>query len=161
MSSWPNTTSTSDSERRAPRSGRSRATRPCGCTASRRHSARTRASSSRSSWRCGPEPTRCTWPCVTGTGRRSPGTTYSTRSHGWTVGHWERRWRSIAELVIAPGAMPVGRAELLVEAVGAGARVRAPLLVSLSDQWAITNFEEIASLLRYFDRQDLVAKLHA
>ena len=66
-----------------------------------------------------------------------------------------------AELVIAPGAMPVGRAELLVEAVGAGARVRAPLLVSLSDQWAITNFEEIASLLRYFDRQDLVAKLHA
>ena len=66
-----------------------------------------------------------------------------------------------AELVIAPGAMPVGRAELLVEAVGAGPRVRAPLLVSLSDQWAIANFEEIASLLRYFDRQDLVAKLHA
>src|SRR5947207_641627 len=121
MSSWPNTTSTSDSERRAPRSGRSRATRPCGCTASRRHSARTRASSSSSSWCCGPEPTRCPW----------------------------------------PGAMPVGRAELLVEAVGAGPRVRAPLLVSLSDQWAIANFEEIASLLRYFDRQDLVAKLHA
>jgi GWxTD domain-containing protein len=68
-----------------------------------------------------------------------------------------------AELAIPPGALPVGRAELLVEAVGVAgpARVRAPLLVSLSDQWAITNFDEVVSLLRYFDRQDLVAKLHA
>jgi len=66
-----------------------------------------------------------------------------------------------AELAIAAAAMPVGRAELLVEAVGTGARVRAPLLVSLSDQWAIANFDEMISLLRYFDRQDLLAKLHA
>src|SRR5207247_10960323 len=39
--------------------------------------------------------------------------------------------------------------------------VRAPLLVSLSDQWAITNVEEMANLLRYFPRQDLVSKLRS
>jgi GWxTD domain-containing protein len=64
-----------------------------------------------------------------------------------------------AELVITPGVLPVGRAELLVEVVGAGVRARAPFLVSLSDQWAIANFAQVLSLLRYFDRQDLVAKL--
>jgi GWxTD domain-containing protein len=31
--------------------------------------------------------------------------------------------------------------------------------VSFSDQWAITNYDEMISLLRYFDRQDWVDKL--
>jgi len=66
-----------------------------------------------------------------------------------------------AQIAIAPGQLPAGRAVLLVQAVGAPARARAPLLVSLSDEWAVTNFDEMISLLRYFERQDLVAKLHA
>jgi GWxTD domain-containing protein len=32
-------------------------------------------------------------------------------------------------------------------------------LVSFSDQWAITNYDQMISLLRYFDRQDWVDKL--
>jgi len=34
-----------------------------------------------------------------------------------------------------------------------------PFLVSFSDQWAITNYDEMISLLRYFDRQDWVDRL--
>ncbi len=66
-----------------------------------------------------------------------------------------------ARLLIGPGALPIGRAELEVTAVGTAATVRAPLLVSLSDQWAITNVGEMANLLRYFPRQDLVSKLRS
>ena len=36
-----------------------------------------------------------------------------------------------------------------------------PFVVSLSDQWIITNFDQMLSLLRYFPRQDLVAKLRS
>src|SRR5207237_1000602 len=72
---------------------------------------------------------------------------------GHTLGH--------AQIAIAPGQLPAGRAELLVQAVGAPARARAPLLVSLSDEWAVTNFSEMISMLRYFERQALVGKLHA
>ncbi|HEU5261087.1 MAG TPA: GWxTD domain-containing protein [Gemmatimonadales bacterium] len=66
-----------------------------------------------------------------------------------------------AQLAFRPGELPVGEGELEVVAVGAGAprAVRAPFLVSFSDQWAITNFDEMISLLRYFDRQDWVEKL--
>ena len=66
-----------------------------------------------------------------------------------------------ARLAIGPGALPIGRAELEVTVVGTAARARAPLLVSLSDQWAIANAGEMVSLLRYFERQDLVSKLRA
>src|SRR5207237_885857 len=34
-----------------------------------------------------------------------------------------------------------------------------PSLVSFSDQWAITNYDQMISLLRYFERQDWVDKL--
>ena len=37
--------------------------------------------------------------------------------------------------------------------------VRAPFVVSFSDQWAITNFDEMINLLRYFDRQEWVDSL--
>ena len=66
-----------------------------------------------------------------------------------------------AQFAIPPGDLPAGRAELRVEAVGAPARMRVPILVSFSDQWAVANLDEMVTLLRYFARQDLVAKLKA
>jgi GWxTD domain-containing protein len=55
----------------------------------------------------------------------------------------------------------VGEGRLEVAAVGAGGTpvARAPFLVSFSDQWAITNYDEMISLLRYFDRQEWVERL--
>lgn len=66
-----------------------------------------------------------------------------------------------ARVVFTPGELPVGQGQLEVAVVGARGGSRAPFLVSFSDQWALTNFDEIISLLRYFDRPDLVAKLRA
>lgn len=62
-------------------------------------------------------------------------------------------------VVVAPGKLPVGQAELQAVPVGGGDTTRARFLVSFSNQWVITNFEEMASLLRYFDRQDWVDSL--
>jgi GWxTD domain-containing protein len=64
-----------------------------------------------------------------------------------------------ARLAFKPGELPVGEGEVDVTLIGGGGAVRAPFLVSFSDQWAITNFDEMISLLRYFDRQDWVDKL--
>jgi len=64
-----------------------------------------------------------------------------------------------AVFVINPRDLPVGRAEFEVRASGAPLRVVAPFLVTFSDQWAITNFEQMVDMLRYFARHDLVAKL--
>lgn len=63
--------------------------------------------------------------------------------------------------VLRPGELPVGEGRLEVVPVGFGsAAPRAiPFLVSFSDQWAITNYDEMISLLRYFDRQDWVDRL--
>jgi GWxTD domain-containing protein len=55
--------------------------------------------------------------------------------------------------------LPVGEEELRLETVGGAAKIRTAFLVSFSSQWVITNYTEMVSLLRYFDRQDLVAKL--
>jgi GWxTD domain-containing protein len=65
------------------------------------------------------------------------------------------------QFAIKPGALPVGRAELQVQAVGGGARVTTPLLVTFSDLWAVNRFDQTVDLLRYFPRRDLVAKLKA
>ncbi len=66
-----------------------------------------------------------------------------------------------ATVVIVPANLPVGQAELQVvprdNVTGDTARTR--FLVSFSSQWVITNFEEMMSLLRYFDRQDWVDSL--
>ena len=66
-------------------------------------------------------------------------------------------------VALAPGRIPLGRADLVVAAVAGGGSLKAetPFVVSLSDQWIITNFDQMLSLLRYFDRQDLVAKLRS
>lgn len=63
--------------------------------------------------------------------------------------------------VLRPGQLPVGEGRFEVVPVGAAAVVprSAPFLVSFSDQWAITNYDEMISLLRYFDRQDWVDRL--
>jgi GWxTD domain-containing protein len=66
-----------------------------------------------------------------------------------------------ASLALPPGRIPLGRADLEVAALGGTLKVSAPFVVSLSDQWIITNFDQMVSLLRYFERQDLVAKLRA
>lgn len=64
-----------------------------------------------------------------------------------------------AMIVIGPDHLPVGQARVAVSAIGTTLSARGPVLVSFSNQWVITNFNEIVSLLRYFDRQDLVTKL--
>jgi GWxTD domain-containing protein len=66
-----------------------------------------------------------------------------------------------AQLVFRPGQLPVGEGRLEVTALATGGSptVRAPFLVTFSDQWAVTNFDEMFSLLRYFERQDWVDSL--
>ncbi len=64
-------------------------------------------------------------------------------------------------VVLGSAQLPVGQGEFEVMAVGGRAHAGAPFLVSFSDQWAIVNFDQVISLLRYFDRPELVAKLRA
>src|SRR3989454_9586362 len=62
-----------------------------------------------------------------------------------------------ATLVVVPASLPVGQAELqILPRGGIGDTARTRFLVSFSSQWVITNFDEMMSLLRYFDRQDWV-----
>lgn len=67
----------------------------------------------------------------------------------------------VATTAFTPEVLPVG--ELRIEAVVGGvqdtARLRA--LVSFSDQWALTNFDEILSLLRFFGQDQALAALRA
>jgi GWxTD domain-containing protein len=64
-------------------------------------------------------------------------------------------------LAIRPGELPVGAGHFDVTPVGAGpdATRSAPFLVSFSDQWAITNYDQMISLLRYFWPQSWVDSL--
>jgi GWxTD domain-containing protein len=64
-------------------------------------------------------------------------------------------------LVVGPGELSVGAGRFEVAPLGAGSAVArgVPFLVSFSDQWAITNYDQMISLLRYFDRQDWVDSL--
>jgi GWxTD domain-containing protein len=64
-----------------------------------------------------------------------------------------------ATIVVPPGRLPVGQAEIQAIPAAGGDTTRTRFLVSLSNQWVITNFDEMASLLRYFDRQDWVDSL--
>jgi len=67
------------------------------------------------------------------------------------------------QFAFRPGDLPVGEGSVEVAAIVPGGNplpaMRAPFVVSFSDQWAITNFDEMISLLRYFDRQDWVDSL--
>lgn len=66
---------------------------------------------------------------------------------------------AFATVIVPPGNLPVGQAELQTLVPGAGDTTQARFLVSFSNQWVITNFDEMMSLLRYFDRQDWVDSL--
>ena len=63
--------------------------------------------------------------------------------------------------VLRPGELPVGAGRFEIGRIGAGSAAprTAPFLVSFSDQLAITNYEQMISLLRYFERQEWVDKL--
>ena len=64
-----------------------------------------------------------------------------------------------AIVAVAPGKLPVGQAEIETTPAAGGDTTRAPFLVSFSNQWVITNFEEMLSLLRYFERGEWVDSL--
>ena len=66
---------------------------------------------------------------------------------------------SSATIVVVPANLPVGQAELQTLTVGSGDTTRTRFLVSFSNQWVITNFEEMMNLLRYFPRQEWVDSL--
>jgi len=66
---------------------------------------------------------------------------------------------SSATIVVVPANLPVGQAELQTLTVGGGDTTHTRFLVSFSNQWVITNFDEMMSLLRYFARQDWVDSL--
>src|SRR5207247_2018943 len=59
----------------------------------------------------------------------------------------------------APLAVYRGTGRFESGQVGSAATHTAPFLVSFSDQWAITNYDQMIGLLRYFERQDWVDKL--
>ncbi|MDP3911604.1 MAG: GWxTD domain-containing protein [Gemmatimonadales bacterium] len=62
-------------------------------------------------------------------------------------------------IAVTPSSLPVGQAAFEATPLGGGDTIRAPFLVSFSNQWVITNFDEMINLLRYFERQDWVDSL--
>jgi GWxTD domain-containing protein len=66
---------------------------------------------------------------------------------------------SSATIVVVPSTLPVGQAELQTLPSSGGDTTRTRFLVSFSNQWVITNFDEMMSLLRYFPRQEWVDSL--
>lgn len=64
-----------------------------------------------------------------------------------------------ATIMVPPERLPVGQAQIETTPVGGGDTTRARILVSFSNQWVITNFDEMISLLRYFDGQFWVDSL--
>jgi len=65
----------------------------------------------------------------------------------------------VATVAVAPGRLPVGRGELEAILAGGSDTTHAPFLISFSNQWVITNFDEMISMLRYFDAQRWVDSL--
>ena len=65
---------------------------------------------------------------------------------------------AFATVIVPPGNLPAGQAELQMVAPSGDTTI-ARFLVSFSNQWVVTNFDEMLSLLRYFDRQDWVDSL--
>ena len=65
---------------------------------------------------------------------------------------------SFAVITVPPGSLPVGQAELQAVAQG-GDTTRSRFLVTFSNQWVFTNFDEMLNLFRYFERQDWIDSL--
>jgi len=64
-----------------------------------------------------------------------------------------------ATIAVAPERLPVGEAEIEATPAGGGDTTRARFLVSFSNQWVITNFDEMLAMLRYFAAQEWVDSL--
>jgi GWxTD domain-containing protein len=62
-------------------------------------------------------------------------------------------------IAIPPSRLSLGRHELKVGIVGGGVVAASPFLVAFSDLWAISNFEDMISLLRYFAPADTLRAL--
>lgn len=62
-----------------------------------------------------------------------------------------------AVIALGPDQLPVGRLRLVARVGGDSVVGRA--LVSFSDQWAITNFEDVLSLLRHFGQDRAVGRM--
>jgi GWxTD domain-containing protein len=64
-----------------------------------------------------------------------------------------------ALITIPPEQLPVGQLHLTATVPGCPTSMTTAALVSFSNQWAITNFDEILSLLRYFGQDRAIAKM--
>ena len=71
--------------------------------------------------------------------------------------------RTVATALVAypPGDLAVGEWRVRVSAAGVSDTTMLPLLVSFSGEWAITDFDEILSLLRFFGRDSAIAAMRA
>lgn len=66
-----------------------------------------------------------------------------------------------AIIAIAPESLPVGELRLWATVEATGDSAQAMALVSFSDRWVITNFDDILSLLRYFGEDQVIADMRA
>ena len=62
-------------------------------------------------------------------------------------------------ITVPPSRLTLGRHELKVGIVGGGVVAAAPFLVAFSDLWAISNYDDMISLLRYFGPADTLRTL--
>jgi len=66
-----------------------------------------------------------------------------------------------ATVRIAPGVLPVGKLRVEADLAGARDTLRAPVLVSFSDQWVVANFEGVLNLLRYFGSEEAIRAMRS
>ncbi len=69
--------------------------------------------------------------------------------------------RAIAARIVAipPASLGIGRHELRLRLAGGGQVASAPFLVAFSDMWAVANFDDMVSLLRYLPEADTLRRL--
>jgi GWxTD domain-containing protein len=67
-------------------------------------------------------------------------------------------WATVA---FVPDELPVGELRVLVSVDGLPDTTQQRTLVSFSEQWAITNFDEILTLLRFFGQDRAIAEMRA
>jgi len=74
--------------------------------------------------------------------------------------HVESRQPVVGRVItVPPSRLTLGRHELKVGIVGGGVVASGPFLVAFSDLWAISNFEDMISLLRFFAPADTLRAL--
>ncbi len=65
------------------------------------------------------------------------------------------------QVAIAPDELPVGELRFEATLPATGVTASAKALISFSDQWAVGNFEEVLSLLRYFGQDRAIRGMRA